>query len=515
MLQNFEQFRPIGQRGQRTSRGAREWRRRRTPSIGDGREVRRWKYIETLSDMKRKQKTMKRKIILCTYVWRRKFNHFFLKNKRVFRSLFQSSLLSIVIIFACIIQENKPESYIEKIDMFTQIAHWFSNSTYNDDSVLYVDTSKDQQEAKYILDKDTIGTVAVTNRKLLREFLIKAQNSNSGFVFIDLGFDRTDFTEWDNSLKEQISSMSNVLVARSSNNDSQSLRDSFYDKFSATVAYRKTFMSPLFTRQIYIEDGDSSASLKIYNYLHHEMPIKLYRIPIPFTNIYASSGGIFRNCPIIKINGIDPLLLRDNVSLLGKIVAKDSSFCLSQYKIIFVGDFEKDKHETYAGSQYGPLLVFHAYSALETGTYIIPYWLIIIMFVIYSVMSLRVIDKIVFLFIYLKLRNIIIGSKCYKFIAKLLSNSKLGIKSVSFISNLYNCLYKTRCGVVLMRFGGTLAFAIGSLIVDFVWYSVILSCFSLLLYLWLNQIYSVFIPAFGLTLVSFYKEFRRQLKTRK
>lgn len=239
-----------------------------------------------------------------------------------------------------------------------------------------------------------IGNRVITNRKTLLDFLTIAERADYKYIFLDIRFEKGDSTEWDKALYSKIAGMKNIVFAHHYNDDDKEkndvkIADSILLSKSAYNDYYTTLFSSNFTRYQYLQDGRPSVALRMYQEIDGKT---IEHIGL----LYYSDGTLCENCPYIPIKGginpaigdgtaadyldLGPFLM---AQLKDSILSEDTLIEDMKGKIVVVGDFEEDKHDTYMGKLPGPYLTYIAYKYLAKGgnkVSIIPFIILTIIF---------------------------------------------------------------------------------------------------------------------------------------
>lgn len=257
------------------------------------------------------------------------------------------------------------------------------------------------------------GEIAITSRSKLLTFLSEAKRANNyKYIFLDIRFQ--DGIEEDSisyALYDLISSMDRIVVAKHSS----------LDQASPTIANKSAYSDAPISK---MENNITRLPL-LYN---DEPSFPLFAIedltgsklshfgPIYYMDGHLCSRTIFPTYNIYLKN-IDKALAKPdeyNIVNLGQIVEYQIN-CPEDFpvgneidnKYILIGDFINDTHDTYLGEQLaGPLILFNMFVNLMDHKHYIPFWGIIFLFMLYSLITLFIIeDKNIFDLPYLKTLN--------------------------------------------------------------------------------------------------------------
>lgn len=343
------------------------------------------------------------------FTMKRYFNY--LNNQK--RNIFISFFLSLVISLICYLMNNCPYPFWDNLSWFSKIEYVLSNlvSRETDTSdALFINTSHDKQIVSVRYDRylgDPAydgeesykyspmglrkGIIDITNRDTLLSFLKKAEKADTyKYIFLDIRFEENIDTETDSLLHDQISRMRNVA-----NSTHRDIEDNERVDPTKTIVndYFTTRTNTSFTRFQYLQDGRESAPLSIYTSVDTttNKPIESWG---PF---YFSNGQLCQNSPLMhipedfgqvafmKYYDLGPELLID--------FNDDDLKELLRDKVVFVGNYEEDVHDTYNGKQPFPYITYLAYKELCEGKHLISWMSIGILFCIYVITSIFIMNR--------------------------------------------------------------------------------------------------------------------------
>ena len=346
-----------------------------------------------------------------------------------------------------------------------------SNRNIDRSDALFLNVHYDKQliDINYVdtLSNDTLyGKTVITNRQTILDFLKKAEELNTyRYIFLDIRFEEGEETTLDSVLFSQIKKMNNVSFSRHSNK-MLPLRISSDDSLMSKALindFYTTITSTNFTRYAFIQNHEHSVPLKIF-----ETTDSLHRTIRKIGPFYFSGGALCQNSPYLTISSnfldykdeightyydLGPFFL-DDTKLTDKAKAN-----LMKNKIIFIGDFIDDIHDTYVDSQPGAYIVYLAYKELKNNDHVVSIFFLLIMFAIYFIITYGIISDYSLL------------------------------KILPCINNINNELLK--------------------FILNFFGYMTVLGIITLILYCFFYSTYSVFIPTL---FFSFLKAFRPMLR---
>lgn len=430
---------------------------------------------------------------------------FFSKISKYRRSLLWSIFGALVINFACILQDNWESNILDDIDLFAKLLHYGKAPQYDMSDVLLLDVAHDKTVAKS--DSVIVGLHcqdAITDRGILLQCLQKAENINYKCIFIDVIFDKRLKTCVDDSLIAQIRKMNDsprkVFITKPQ--EHRFVFDDRLNDWAVTNHYPISDLYSNFTRYVFLKEDVHSAALAIYNSIHSPKiePIHLFTLgkdshhPV---SLYWYDSHFFKNAPTVRISKG-----RERDTFLGPSFLSDEEYDdderkkAMEGKIIIVGDFVNDKHSTYAGEKPGAYLTYFAYNELENGNYIIGWKFLIWMTILYSSILFFIVND---------------GMLC-----RIINKGGRWINSTlkrynipSFPHFFPTSLFKKPLSLIRV-----FAKVSGSLIINFIGYSFILSIIAI----WLYQdgiVYSTIIPAGVFSIVKFIKSLYKSIQYNK
>lgn len=372
--------------------------------------------------------------------------------------------LASFITLLCYFMNSCPYPYWDTLDKYSWLEYFLSNivSEKNDRSdVFFINVSYDRQVVDYTYSNGNLqGTIDITNRETLLRFLKIAERTNTyKYIFLDIRFEKGIETPIDSALFAQIGKMRDISY--STHSDLENL-DKFTSSKAAINDYFTTITSTNFTRYQFIQNKQQSAPLRLFTSVDsiHNKSIKQWG---PF---FYSDGKLCQNSPFMRIPedfwvgheeeghqnyyDLGPLLLTTYDIEDWEMEMKD--------KIVIVGNFVDDLHDTYAGSQPGSYLIYLAYKELCNGKHYVSWSFIFMMLILYMLISLFILNR----------KNI-----------------------WQFIPYFRN--QKSKIIIFLMNFLG---------------FSTILSMLTFLFYLFFNTTYNIFFPSLIFSMVSIYISYK-------
>ena len=256
------------------------------------------------------------------------------------------------------------------------------------DSFMMINVCFDKQLVDYEENGMPVGQYVITDRsKLLRFLRLAHEKDNYRYIMLDVIFEKGFQTPCDSALFSLIAAMPRIVVA---SHKDVILQDAMLFEKSGNADYTSTWEETDFTRYQFLHKGGvESISLRMYkeltgrNITRHGM-------------FYTCDGRLCRNALTLKqpirmsgsISYYNEEKIEKNYLYLGKdLLETDSIMPVSEQiegKIIVVGDFMLDRHDTYLGVQAGSVICANAYNALCNGEHYINWYFIAFLFVLYA-----------------------------------------------------------------------------------------------------------------------------------
>lgn len=309
-----------------------------------------------------------------------------------------SIFTSLLIAVCCYLRDNISLPVFDSFDAISLYENiWQQNSpgAINDrDSVLLINVAYDKAVADVALNSLDYGKVAITDRAKLLEFLQRAERAdNYRLIFLDIHFDKDVTTPYDSALFHQILSMRDVWFSHHQGvtlpHDSLKARALMND-------YYITLTNSDFSRYPFLQHDKESASLTIVSKLDpNHRTIKRHG------PIYCYDGKLCTNSPFLPIRG-GIVLQRDDgeapdaYNLGNDLIEMPEEYVAEDLdgKLVIVGDFKNDTHNTYAGSQAGSYLVYLACKSLMEGKHIVNWWLELFLFVLHALLAYGILNGV-------------------------------------------------------------------------------------------------------------------------
>lgn len=300
--------------------------------------------------------------------------------------------VSFILAFCDYFMNNCRFPLLDNVDSLSRLEYFIRSTDDADkDSVLYLNVAFDKQLVDIKDDfGDTIGKSVITDRETLVKILNIAEKAQYKFLVMDVRFDKGMNTASDSALWAVMRRL--PRFAYSAHEEEENGADPSTWNKSGFSDYGATLTTG-FTRWQYVQNKGKSIPLMIYNSLDDKNIDKLG--PLYFDGKRLCYNTVFIPLSLgmlttEKKNG------EIRFPLLGGQVLKysnDSEIQRSMKdKVVIIGDFDNDMHDTYIGSVPGPVLIYRAYVELHNEKHIVKFgffvFLILLFFTIaYTVMS--------------------------------------------------------------------------------------------------------------------------------
>lgn len=242
------------------------------------------------------------------------------------------------------------------------------------------------------------GRIALTDRRKLLDFLKAAKNSRYRYIMLDVRFD--DDIESDSvslALFDLIGSMERIAFAVHEGSDP--VADAPLDK-AAFGDYNITAFESNAVKYPIIHGGRPSMAAAMYSALDGGS-ISTFG-PLTFDRGALCLRSLFLDYPVrvfdraVESNGLMPAdyyYMNLGVDLLA---GPDSVARIRDYvdgRIVVIGDFDNDVHDTSIGQLAGSLINLNAYISLSQGRHKISWPYVVMLFAIYALIALCLIKR--------------------------------------------------------------------------------------------------------------------------
>lgn len=331
------------------------------------------------------------------------------KKKRT-KQLIISVAVAFLLVIADYWIQNRTYPLYDDIGLLTWVDKIIGSNKdfFNEDDVTYINLGKDKMLVP-IVDEfgDTIGNDVITNREALLQFLDLASKTNYKYIFLDVRFEKGFETPFDSALFERIKQMPNLVIATHRASTDYAIADSSLLVKAANADYR-THLHVGFSRYEFLQDGKRSVALQLLHDIDHQ------DIEEHWYGYTCSDGSLCYNMKYIPLPSYlfksTPTKIQENTIgeqirylYLGADILHPRFFSedeveenLLNGKIVVVGDFDNDIHDTYIGEIPGPLIPIVAYKYLKAGKHEMSWLYILFLFLLFVAIS----------FVTLTIRNI-------------------------------------------------------------------------------------------------------------
>lgn len=304
-------------------------------------------------------------------------------SKRIVISFFVAAIL----IAGDYFLDNYPYPVLDDVDTLG-LTEMITNRLADeaDDSVVFLNVAYDKALVPVIDDfGDTVGSTVITDRKILLRLLNVLEEADYKFLALDVRFEKGFATDSDSALWAVMSRLRDFAYSTHSGQDDAPTEEA---GMAASLADYGATLSTGFTRWQFLQPSGESMPLTIYRSVDHGEISK-------FGPFYFDRGRLCRNTLFVPLS--PALLLPERPDgevryplLGGQVMRWNSDAELAAMvggKIVVVGDFDGDTHDTYIGPVPGPALIHSAYSELHKGRHLINWWLTAFMFAIFYSMA--------------------------------------------------------------------------------------------------------------------------------
>ena len=316
--------------------------------------------------------------------------------------LVSSALISLGIIISSYIIGNSDFPLPDEMKVLRTLDNYKKFSgTFEDnvpDSILLVNVCYDKLLVDYSVHDIPVGQYVITDREKLLRFLTAAYEANNyRYIMMDVFFEHNIVSEYDSALFALICKMDRIVIA---NHTDSYLSDSLLKHKSAYADYTVTWKVTKFSHFQFMREGNEPT-----------MPLRIYedltgKTISQWGPLYFSDGKLCKNAVTLKLpirvsedyNLEAPNILEKRYEFLGAdILAHDSIYPISmqlQDKLVIIGDFMTDVHDTYLGPQPGSLICVNAYNALQQGDHYYNWGWAFILFLLYVVIVYFLMSRI-------------------------------------------------------------------------------------------------------------------------
>ncbi len=298
-----------------------------------------------------------------------------------------AAVVAVVLTVCDYLLNNWPFPLLDDVDSLA-LKEYFLHTVADeeDDSVLYLNVAYDKALVDVTDDfGDTIGKTVITDRAVLTRLLSIAKDADYKYLVLDVRFEKGHETPSDSLLWNVLSQL--PRFAFSAHHDQESGVPMQLLAASGLADYGAT-LSTGFTRWQYLQPEGVSLPLKIYASTD-QSTIKRHGL------FYTDSGRLCYNTIFLPLS-IDELTPERQdgevrYPLVGgdlfRLNSDEEIREMMRDKVVIIGDFENDVHDTYIGDVPGPALIYHAYKQLHEGRHIVKWGYIIFMLSLFFIIA--------------------------------------------------------------------------------------------------------------------------------
>lgn len=259
---------------------------------------------------------------------------------------------------------NSTYPLFDSVDTLMWYDYLAKKGEARDSDIMYVNVGLEKAVTPFTDEfGDTIGSVAITDRKTIADFLNLLEGSGYKYIFLDLRFDEGTQSENDSNLFAIMEKMPRLSF--SLHRDSETFVPEELMKKGGYSDYRGNFKDG-FIRYELLQDGNESTALKIYSELCGDKLEENH-------GFYFSNGALAYNMIFLPFYRNDAEYYGENgrvkypylTSQLLLNYTPEELREMAKGKIVVIGDFENDWHQTYMGDVAGPVLAVRAIQQLE------------------------------------------------------------------------------------------------------------------------------------------------------
>lgn len=333
-----------------------------------------------------------------------KTKRFYNKIKSNTFTLLWSVVSATAVFLLCYFIDNLPYSFVGDATIgqhIEQVKQYFGTDTDSVPSdILLINIAYDR-ELVDVVDEFGFhkGNIDITDRAKLLEILKRLKKTDYKYILLDVAFASGYETSTDSALFSLIASMDNILIPKSENislSDNKLYDKARYSDYSTHIAEYN------FVKYEFLRNQEITAPYQLYLDIYHN-EIKKWG-PFYFFNGKLANKSVVLRHPIklwnkYSINGESKNLGASKYFNLGSdILELDLDISeIANKKIVIIGDFtENDIHDTYMGKISGPAIIINAFYALKNDNLSLPYWYILFIIVLYTIISFCIIKRISF-----------------------------------------------------------------------------------------------------------------------
>jgi len=309
-----------------------------------------------------------------------------------------------------------------------------------------------------------IGLERITDRGKLLQLLTELKRRNDHkFILLDVIFPKDINTDADSALFNTIATMDNIVIPRDLEGE---LADTCLYRKAAVANYFTNYKFVSFAKYPYLVNGQPSLPLKMYEALTHRHIREFGPLAVDGFSIARKSLVLTFDlrCDSAYTADGEKTLYNLGMDLLGSnyvvngdtIQGQDELYTspeLTRGKYIIIGSFNGgDMHYSYMENQPGPVILFNAYLALLHGHHRVSFWVFMLLYVAFFILSYLILSQ-------QNLSVVIAGNKASKY--------------------------------RVLRLGQQML----SIVVSWIGYSMFLTILCTITYIWMDEVYDIFITA--------------------
>lgn len=353
-----------------------------------------------------------------------------MKNTKIKQTLFLSLLSSVLllctqfVVYNIGIPLNGDETLIVKRIsnskfLTERILKFDTDNIVRDTACCFINTSLDQEliEVKERISPDAeriIGTLPITDRKKLYEYLKHLKDANYRYIILDIPLDKGIDHEYNDSLVDLISKMDRIGIVKSKDKE---LLDPKLENKSGFVTYSKTpDVSDFVKFELYHSENGK---------LKYSLPFKAYceitgASITPYGSFALENGGnreLINRCvyPIfdkrLTYKTVDKSIKDPNTDS-NRLIYKNLGILLkdtevnekkiktdSENRIVVIGNFSElensDWHNTYVGEQPGAYILYTILQNLLNNRHkVLHLWQALLFVLLYFLISFCIIQRV-------------------------------------------------------------------------------------------------------------------------
>lgn len=243
------------------------------------------------------------------------------------------------------------------------------------------------------------GNIDITDRKKLTDFISQTADAHK-YIILDVRLARPYSSPHDSALIEAILRTNRIAVACAEGSE---LLDPRLNSKAFFTDYSVDILQTDFMKYEFVRNGQYSMAYKTYIDLTGEKPVEQYG---PF---YMKDGKLYWksliqrfpvklwNSSVTKNKGENITFSEDKILNLGSDMLDMGMNIPDRIKgkIVIIGDYtEDDIHTTYIGKIAGPVIHLNALNSLLNNETEVPWWLIVIIGGVYTVITYILIKRV-------------------------------------------------------------------------------------------------------------------------